>query len=94
MFEIEAQANGEIACRGRLDASQVESARPRFDALEGAVTADLSQLEYISSAGLGLFVRTHKRLVASGHALKLINPTPHVRNVFHYAGLSKIFGLE
>ena len=58
------------------------------------MTADLSQLDYISSAGLGLFVRTHKRLSAAGHALKLINPTPHVRNVFHYAGLDKIFGLD
>ena len=94
MFAMDAREDGSIQIRGRLDASQVEGARPRFDALNGNVTADLSQLDYISSAGLGLFVRTHKRLVASGHALKLVNPTPHVRNVFHYAGLDKIFGLE
>lgn len=94
MFEIDAHEDGHIALRGRLDASQVESARPRFDALTGTVTADLAQLDYISSAGLGLFVRTHKRLNGSGHALKLVNPTPHVRNVFHYAGLDKIFGLD
>ncbi len=72
----------------------MESARTSFDALDGNVTADLSKLDYISSAGLGLFVRTHKRLVATGHALTLTNPTPHVRNVFHYAGLDKIFGLD
>jgi len=52
MFEIKT-GDGHIALHGRLDASQVETARPRFDALDGTATADLSQLDYISSAGLG-----------------------------------------
>ena len=94
MFEIHVNDNGLVKLTGRLDASQVERATPVFDGIDRSVTADLSQLDYISSAGLGLFVKTHKRLVASGHALQLINPTPHVRNVLHYAGLDKVFGIE
>lgn len=93
MFEI-TMNDKTLVLSGRFDASQVEKAAPVFESIEESVTADLSGLDYISSAGIGVIVKAHKRLHASGHAIRLVNPTPHVRNVFHYAGLAGILGLE
>jgi anti-anti-sigma factor len=93
MFEIKLN-DGMLLLSGRLDASQVAKAAPVLDSIEESVTADLSRLDYISSAGIGVIVKMHKRLHASGHAVTLVNPTPHVKNVFHYAGLGSVFGLE
>jgi anti-sigma B factor antagonist len=55
---------------------------------------DLSDLKYISSAGIGVLMKTYKRLHDSGNTIKLVNLSQHVRNVFHYAGLEQLFGIE
>ena len=94
MFEIRVQEGDRIEVSGRLDASQA----PRAEAVLGKITrscvADLGALDYISSAGLGALVKTHLRLQQSGQALRLVNLTPRVRAVFHYAGLEQTFGIE
>ena len=94
MFDIMLQEEGSVVLKGRLDASQVDKAESVLGSMNESLIADLSGLDYISSAGIGTFVRTYQRLASSGHTLKLINLNPHVKNVFHYAGLEKIFGIE
>ncbi len=94
MFEIEIGDQGHILLRGRLDASEAEKAIGILRGMPGPIIADCSGLEYISSAGIGVLVETHKRLLDSGQALKLTNLTPRVRNVFTYAGLHKFLVIE
>ena len=94
MFEIEVQENGRIRLRGRLDASEAEKAIDVLRSLTGPITADCSELEYISSAGIGVIVETHKRLSDRGETLKLVDLTPRVLNVFTYAGLNKFLLIE
>ena len=94
MFEIKPGGDGEIALCGRLDAAEAEKALDTLQAIAGSTTADCSELEYISSAGIGVIVQTHKRLVDAGHTLKLVKLTPRVRNVFTYAGLHKFLVIE
>jgi anti-sigma B factor antagonist len=94
MFEIQAPAEGEIALKGRLDAAAAEKALETLRAISASMTADCSELEYISSAGIGVIVETHKRLLDAGHSLKLVNLTPRVRNVFTYAGLHRFLVIE
>ncbi|HTK31861.1 MAG TPA: STAS domain-containing protein [Candidatus Saccharimonadaceae bacterium] len=94
MFEVRPVAEGHVKLAGRLDAAEAERARPTLTALTGSVTLDLSELDYISSAGLGLLVETYKRLHAGGHSLRLVGLLPRVRNVFGYAGLDRIFTIE
>ena len=53
MFEIEIREQGNILLRGRLDASEAEKAIGVLRGLPGPIIADCSELEYISSAGLG-----------------------------------------
>lgn len=94
MLEIERRDEDLIAFKGRLDAAQSPKAEEYLDAIESSVRIDLSELEYISSAGIGVFLKTLKRLQSAGQTLQLVDPNPHVKNVFHYAGLAQVLGIE
>ncbi len=94
MFEIEAGEEGIIVFRGRLDTAQAEKARSFIEARPEAGTFDFAELDYISSAGLGVLLVAHKRLMRSGGALKLINVNNHIHDVFHYSGFVKLFEIE
>ncbi len=91
MLRIKISEDGEIQLAGRFDASQVEKAEARFDKITESCTVNFAELEYISSAGLGILLGTQKRLGESGNSLKLINLNKHVRDVFRYAGFDKVF---
>ena len=94
MFDIGFSNDGEIMCAGRLDAAQCEKAQSFMDAVAEARTVDFADLEYISSAGLGVLLKTQKRLAESGAGLKIINVNNHIHDVFRYSGFSKIFEIE
>jgi len=94
MFEIEYGNDGAVLCRGRLDAAQCEKAQGFMDELEGASTLDFADLEYISSAGLGILLKTQKRLVGSSTGLKIINVNNHIFDVFRYSGFHAIFDIQ
>ena len=65
-----------------------------MDEIDGARTLDFGALEYISSAGLGVLLKTQKRLAASGAGLKIINVNNHIKDVFRYSGFNAIFDIE
>lgn len=94
MFSIEDQGNGVFELAGRLDAAQVDAAEAALDGASGEVTLDLASLDYIASAGISVVLALFKRLHSEGGRLRLIRPTPHVRNVFRYAGLDQILTIE
>lgn len=91
MLEIRVGDKGEIVLAGRFDASQAVKAETFMAALTESRNVDLGGLEYISSLGLGVLLATQKRLMASGHALRLVNVRGYVREVFHYSGFERIF---
>lgn len=94
MFTIEDQGAGNFKLGGRLDAAQVETAEATLGDASGAVTLDLTELEYIASAGISVVLTLFKRLKSNGGSLRLINLTPHVLNVFRYAGLDQVLNIE
>lgn len=91
MFEIELSGANLVLLEGRLDAAQAEKAQSALDGIEGECQLDLAKLEYISSAGLGVLLKTHKRLMGVGHGLKLINVNKHIVDIFGYSGFDKLF---
>jgi anti-sigma B factor antagonist len=91
MFEIKRDENGTISLHGRLDASQVDSARAVFNQVTESCEVDFADLNYISSAGLGLLFGTQKKLVDDGGGLTLVNLSPHIREIFQIAGFDNIF---
>jgi len=94
MFEIDYGSDGDIVCTGRLDAAQCEKAQSFMDDVADSCTLNFSALDYISSAGLGILLKTQKRLAESGAALRIINVNNHIHDVFHYSGFHSIFDIE
>ena len=91
MFEIEFAEGDSILVEGRLDAAQAVKAQTFLDGVDGQCILDLGRLEYISSAGLGVLLKTHKRLMGSGNGIKLINVNHHIHDIFRYSGFDKLF---
>ncbi len=91
MFEIRLGEQGEVVLSGRLDAAQCDKALQFLDALPAPRVVDLAALEYISSAGLGVLLKTQKRVMAGGQGLRLVNANKHIRDIFKYAGFDRIF---
>ena len=91
MFEIRQSEAGEIVMSGRLDASQCDQALKFLDAVAEPRVIDLGGLEYISSAGLGVLLKTQKRVMVSGQGLRLVNVNRHIQDIFRYAGFDRIF---
>lgn len=93
MLEIERRADGILALAGRLDAAQAPRLQQALDGLTGPSTLDFARLEYVSSAGLGVLLKTQKRLGAGG-GLTLVNVSAHILDVFRYSGFDQIFRIE
>ncbi len=94
MFQIDFGSDGEIVCSGRLDAAQCEKAQTFMDTVAEARVVDFANLEYISSAGLGVLLKTQKRLAETGAGLKIINVNNHIHDVFRYSGFNAIFDIQ
>jgi anti-sigma B factor antagonist len=94
MFDIRLVDDGRILLSGRLDASQVESARAVLGAVTESCTLDFAELEYISSLGLGVLLEAQKRLSESGHGLVITNLSVHIADLFKLAGFDLIFEIK
>jgi len=94
MLQIGLDDSGKIIVEGRLDAAKAPEAQEFLDAVTGECILDLGKLEYISSAGLGVLLSTHKRLMSSGSGLRLVNVNSHINDIFMYSGFDKLFQIE
>jgi len=94
MFSITVNDKGIIVLTGRFDASQVDPAREVFAKLESSAVVDFKDLDYISSAGLGVLLATQQRLKKGGKAMKLVHMNRMVRDVFKIARFDMIFEIE
>ena len=94
MFSIDHADKGTVELVGRLDAASAPRAQEFLDRVAGSCTIDMGQLDYISSAGLGVLLRTHKRLAGDGHGLKLVNVSKHINDIFTYSGFDRLFTIE
>jgi len=94
VLDINVGDDGRLFFAGRLDAAQVDKARAELDRCNDSVIVDLSDLSYISSAGLGLFIAAHMRLTGLGKTLRLTNANQMVRNVFRLSRLDQLIPIE
>jgi anti-sigma B factor antagonist len=94
MFTIENGPDGVVVMAGRLDSGHSANAQSFFDRLRGAVTVDCRGLEYISSAGLGVLLKTQKQLMGSAGKLRLVGVNRHLCDIFRYSGFDQIFEIE
>jgi anti-sigma B factor antagonist len=94
MLTIDFGPNDVVVMVGRLDAAQAPAAQAFLDQIQGTVTLDCGGLEYISSAGLGVLLKTQKRLMGSAGKLRLSGVNRHLQDIFAYSGFDKIFEIE
>ena len=94
MFEIRHGEDGVIALSGRLDASHAERLDEALNDVRGPTTLDCAALEYVSSLGLGVLLKTQKRLMTHGAGLRIRGLSPHLREVFRFSGFDRIFEIE
>ena len=94
MFDIVQGDKGRVLFSGRLDAAQCAKAQAFLDAAVDAGEFDFAGLEYISSAGLGVLLRAHKKVMASGGKLRLVNVNNHIYDIFRYSGFDQLFEVE
>ena len=94
MFDVKMQNDDEVLLSGRFDASQQEKVDNILNEINKNCTINFKDLQYISSAGLGSLLKAHVRLTDSGFSIKLINMNSHIREVFKYSGLDKVFKIE
>lgn len=97
-FKIEVEDSGEISLvkvEGYLDAKtfeQMEEALSKlFEAEHYKIIIDLSLVEYISSAGAGVFIGAIGTAQENNGNILLLSPTDNVKEVFDLLGLSQIF---
>ena len=94
MLQISLDDAGAVVMEGRLDAAHAPRAQEFLDRVTGRCVIDMGQLEYISSAGLGVLLRTHKRLLGAEGGLKLVNVNRHINDIFTYSGFDRLFEIE
>jgi anti-anti-sigma factor len=94
VLKIDFGPNGVVVIEGRLDAAQSPVADAFLGGLQGMVTLDCSRLDYVSSAGLGVLLKTQKRLLASSGKLKLAGVNRHLLELLTYAGFDQIFEID
>ena len=86
-----------LALAGRMDtvaAPQFEEAcDPWLRGGEKTIVVDLTQLEYISSMGLGYLLSVNKKLQGSGGKLVVCGLTGMVKEVFRLSGFNKLFAV-
>jgi anti-sigma B factor antagonist len=84
-----------IAVQGFLDAHTFEEMEKTinefFDGGCFRLVVDLSKLDYISSAGAGVFIGAIGTAQENEGNIVLMKPSPNVKEVFDLLGLSQIF---
>lgn len=84
-----------LSVRGFLDAHTFEELEKTiselFDQNNYRVIVDLSKLDYISSAGAGVFIGAIGTAQENDGNIIIVKPSPNVKEVFDLLGLSQIF---
>ncbi|NQT23883.1 STAS domain-containing protein [candidate division KSB1 bacterium] len=97
-MHIEQEKLGEVlvfGVFGRVDAATCKPLEVdmlgAIDGGEHRLLIDCSKLDYISSAGLRIFLIAAKKLKAENGQIVLCSMQPHIRTMFEIAGFSAAF---
>lgn len=81
--------------QGRLDAPAAQKAQDELEPLlanaDKEIVLDCTNLEYISSPGLRLFLRLRKEVANKGGKISILNINNEVKDVFVLTGFDEFF---
>jgi anti-sigma B factor antagonist len=78
-----------VTAHGELDLAVRDELREVLASLRGRVTVDLTEVTFVDSSTIGVFVGAHKRLVDDGGALRLRGPQDMPRRALEIVGLAE-----
>ncbi|MBW3094229.1 STAS domain-containing protein [Bifidobacterium sp. 64T4] len=99
-MEIKGTTQGEtliVELDGRLDTNTAPDLETYLKENMGglrSLTLDLEHVQYVSSAGLRVFLYAHKELAKAGGALTLRKPNEYVMEVLEATGFTDILAIE
>lgn len=100
MLNISSAINGNqmvIELEGRIDVTSAKQLEQEclawIDAGNSQLVFDLSKVEYMSSAGLRIFLLIAKRLKPIDGTIRLCAMNAILRDVFEISGFSKLFSI-
>ena len=86
-----------VEIEGRIDARTAPEVEEALQALLEKnfykIIVDFTQVNYISSGGLRVFLTVLKQTRSNNGDLKLVNLIPNVEKIFKLAGFTKIFNI-
>ncbi|MCR5099554.1 MAG: STAS domain-containing protein [Lachnospiraceae bacterium] len=99
MLDINKVVDGDkltIVLNGRLDTTTAPELESQVNASLSGITSlifDISDMEYISSAGLRVLLSSQKAMNKQG-SMKVCHPTDDVKEIFDVTGFSDILTIE
>ena len=100
MLSISSEVSGDVVVVklvGRLDVKTAREAEPAFSEIAGKATnvvLDMSELDYIASAGLRILKRLRGDVRANGGTLTLRGVKENVMEVFEITGFAAMLSFE
>ena len=94
------ESEGTITARlvGRLDtpaaAEITQEIQPLLDHAEGTIVLDCSEMAYISSSGLRIFLTLRKAAAAAGGHIVIEGLSNEIRQVFMMTGFLQLFEIR
>ncbi|MDO4662452.1 MAG: STAS domain-containing protein [Tissierellia bacterium] len=83
--------------KGDLDIyslDQVKEITSKIISYNKDIVADLKELDYIDSTGLGQFINIYKAQKENNKSIKIINAKPNIKKLFAITDLKDIFNME
>lgn len=95
MFQVEYNRDAQtLFLHGNFDAQSVEEIKKLFEKIDNNVTIDMSDLDFICSAGIGIMIMAYRKLKEQGENIYLINLNEHIKKVFKVSLLDKVFNIQ
>jgi anti-sigma B factor antagonist len=86
-----------VVFTGRIDTNTSSDAQKSLDALitggTKAIIVDFTALDFVSSAGLRVFLATAKKLSGTGRDLRLFGLNDTVQDIFDISGFSSLLNV-
>ncbi len=90
-YNMESQT---IYIKGNFDTSRAEEVKSVFEEVKTSVKVDMSELNFISSSGIGIMVMALQKLKGIGENIELVNLNDNIKKVFRVSMLDKVFNID
>lgn len=97
MFVIETEYDHHLLkLSGKINAQNSDELKSLFGGLDASrnLVIDAAGIDYIDSSGIACIIIAYKKLVASGKALKLRNPSSSLMTVLEVLKFDSLFQIE